>query len=428
MPRHRVVVIGAGFGGLAAARALADQPVDVVLIDANNFSVFSPLLYQVATAGLSGDDIAYTLRGLFRRQRNIEVRMARVTAVDLEARRVEVSAGEPVDYDTLIVAAGAVSSSFGVPGVDEHALQLKSIDDAIAIRNHVLQQYEDAANEPDRFHDGDLDVVVCGGGPTGVELAGALVELFSKVLVKDFPGFAVDRARVVLVEAADRLLGTFDPKSSRRALRTLTRRGVDVRLGTGVERIRPSTVALADGTEITAGTVIWAAGVRASPFAADARLRARSRRTDRRRRRPLRARPSGGVRDRRHRRQSREHPLPQVALPAVQGGKHVAAQIGRRLAGRPTEPFVYRDLGTMATIGRHDAIAEFPIGIRLAGLLGWFAWLGLHIIRLLGVRNRLAVLVNWAWNYVTYDRSSRLLKEQPLDDSASTAAIADGRG
>src|SRR3954451_2028700 len=202
--RHRVVIIGGGFGGLSAARHLRDEPVDVVLIDANNFNVFTPLLYQVATAGLAADDIAYALRGLFRRQRNIDVRMARVTGVDLDEQIVHTEIGDPVPYDSLVIAAGAISSTFGVRGVGEHALHLKSLDDAIALRNHVLMRFEAVANDPTLDVEGALDVIVCGGGPTGVELAGALIELYSKVLAKDFPHLDVADARVTLIEATDR--------------------------------------------------------------------------------------------------------------------------------------------------------------------------------------------------------------------------------
>ena len=207
--RHHVVVIGAGFGGLAVARSLGDAPVDVTLIEANNFHTFQPLLYQVATAGLDSPNVAYAVRGIFRRQHNVEVRMARVTDIDLDANAITLDSGATVPYDTLVIAAGAVSTSFGVPGVDEHGLPLKSLDDAIAIRRRILDQFERAAADPSLVDDGALNVVVCGGGPTGVEMAGGIMELFNKVLQHDFPDLPVRWARVVLVEAADRLLPPF---------------------------------------------------------------------------------------------------------------------------------------------------------------------------------------------------------------------------
>jgi NADH dehydrogenase len=408
---HRVVIIGAGFGGLAAARALRDEQVDVVLIDANNFHTFTPLLYQVATAGLAADDIAYPVRGVLRRQRNVSLRMAVVTSVDLEHREVHTAVGPPVPYDSLIVSAGAISHTFGVPGVAEHAIDLKSLDDAIDLRNHVLERFEATSAGASSIEDGALNVVICGGGPTGVELAGAFMELYAHVMAKDFPRLDVARARIVIVEAADRLLGGFAPKSSDRARAALSRRGVEVVTGVPVSEIEAESVRLADGRVIRAHTIVWAAGVRGSPLAETLGVPTL---------------PNGrlvvgddlaipghpevfaigdiGA--------NPAAPLPQVALPAIQGGKHAARQIGRRLAGQPTEAFVYRDLGSMATIGRQEAIAELPGGVRLAGRLGWIAWLGLHVIRLMGFRNRVNVLVNWVWNYLTYDRAARLLSER----------------
>jgi len=407
--RHHVVVVGAGFGGLAAARALADAPVDVTVVEPNNFHTFQPLLYQVATAGLDSGNVAYAVRGIFRRQSNVDVRMARVVGVDLAARTLDLDSGAVIPYDSLVVAAGAVSTGFGVPGIEEHALPLKRLDDAIAIRRHLLDRFERAAADPDLVGDGALDVVVCGGGPTGVEMAGGLMELFDKVLRKDFPTLPVRRARVVLVEAADRLLPPMSAASSRRAHRTLTRRRVEVRLGVGVDRVEPTRVHLADGTVIPAHTVIWAAGVAANPLA-------RIVGTETTRGGRLLVEPDLSLPD--HPEvyavgdiAATAAPLPQVAQPAIQGGRHVAAQIRRRLAGLPTEPFEYHDKGSMATIGRLDAVVDFPGGRHLGGPIGWMAWLGLHLVYLMGFRNRVNVFVNWCWNYLTYDRGSRLLGE-----------------
>lgn len=421
--RHRVVVIGAGFGGLAVTRRLRDAPVEIVVIDANNFHTFQPLLYQVATAGLGADDIAYPVRGIVRRQRNVTFRMARVTAVDVAARLVHLHTGTPVHYDTLVIAAGAVSNSFGVTGVDEHAFPLKSVEDAVALRNHVLAKFETAAATPQSVEPGALSVVVCGGGPTGVEMAGGLIELFEHVLAKDFKQLDVRHAQVILVEMGERLLGTFAPKSGLRALRTLTRRGVEVITGIGIQSVDAVSVRLTDGRRIDAHTVVWAAGVQASPLAQATGL-------------PL---TRGGriivdpdlsvaghpeiyaigdiAAD-------RSSPLPQVAQPAIQGGRHVARQIERTLSGQPTETFTYHDKGSMATIGRHDAVAEFANGRRLSGPLGWLAWLGLHIVYLMGFRNRLNVLLNWAWNYVTYDRSARLLGAEDVEELERVEDVA----
>jgi NADH dehydrogenase len=416
MSGHRVVVIGAGFAGLAAVRGLRNAPVDVTLVDAHNFHTFQPLLYQVATAGLDTDDVGYAVRGIFRRQHNAVVRMGRVVSVDVELRLVHTTNGAPIPYDTLVVAAGAVNNSYGVPGVDQYAFPLKSIDDAVGFRTHLLGLFEAAAADRDDVGEGALDVVVCGGGPTGVEMAGGLLELYSRVLAKDFPQLDVAGARVVLVEAGPRLLPTFSEASSVHARHTLLRRGVEVITGVGVDRVEADAVHLSDGTRIVAQTVVWAAGVRASPVAE--MLGVPVGRGGRIAVEPdlsVASRPeifaAGDIAA------DKYVPLPQVAQPAIQGGRHVAAQIQHRLAGQMTEAFKYKDKGQMATIGRHDAVAELPIGLRLSGPLGWLAWLGLHILYLMGFRNRANVLVNWAWNYLTYDRGARLLADGAVPPS-----------
>jgi NADH dehydrogenase len=410
---ERVVVVGAGFGGLAAVKGLRDAPVAVTLVDANNFHTFQPLLYQVATAGLDVDDVAYPVRGIFRRQRNVTVRMARVTGIDLDSRVVHVDRGSPLSYDYLVVAAGAVSNDYGVPGVAEHCFPLKSVNDAVRLRGAILDRFEQVAAGPEPPREGDLDVVICGGGPTGVEMAGAVRELFTKVISRDFRGDEVGRARVVLVEAADRLLATFSTLSSDRALRTLRRRGVEVILGTGVAGVDASGVHLADDRLLPSRIVVWAAGVRASPLAGllDLPLGRGGRLivdTDL----SVPSRPEVfAVGDIAAAPDLDGTPLPQVAQPAIQGGRHAARQIRRRLQDLPGEPFRYHDKGSMATIGRNEAVTELPRGIRLWGWPGWVSWLGLHLVELMGFRNRLNVLVNWAWNYVTYDRGARLLAE-----------------
>jgi NADH:quinone reductase (non-electrogenic) len=419
-----VAIIGAGFGGLAAAHGLLGEPVDVVLIDANNFHTFQPLLYQVATAGLDADDVSFPVRGIVRPRRrwwwpwrreptNVGVLMARVTSLDLDERLVSTEGGARIMYETLVLATGAVSHDFGVPGVAEHAFPLKQLDDALALRAHILDRFERAAADPTLVAAGGLDVVVCGGGPTGVEMAGGLLELYHKVLAKDFPQLPVAEARIVLVEMADRLLNPFSEQSSRRALRTLERRGVEVRVGVGVDRIEDTKVHLTDGSVLAAHTAVWATGVTAeglaattgSPVGRGGRLVVE----------PDLSLPGHpevfAVGDIAASPGRDGTPLPQVAQPAIQGGKHVAKQILRRRRGLPTEPLRYFDKGQMATIGRHDAVTEFPNGWRLSGPIGWLSWLGLHLVYLMGFRNRLNVLVNWAWNYVTYDRGSRILRE-----------------
>lgn len=420
---HHVLVIGAGFGGIAVARKLYDADVGVTLVDANNFHTFQPLLYQVATAGLDVADVAHQIRSIFRgrRRSHVKVVVGEVTSIDPSAKAVGLRDGRRLDYDTLVVAAGAVTTDFGVPGVAEHAFPLKSVDDAVALRLHLLRQFERADAVPGPLAPGALDVVISGGGPTGVEMAGGIAELYSMVLSDDFPDLPVADARIVLVEPQARVLAPFHPNSSAHAAEQLRRMGVDVRTGIGIAEVGPDGVTLSDGERIPARSVVWAAGVRANPLADQLGVE-----LGRGGRIPVEpdlsvtglpdvfaigdiagaTAPDGA-------------PLPQVAQPAIQGGKHVARQIRRRLAGEPTEPFRYVDKGSMATIGRHSAVTELANGRRLQGFIGWLSWLGLHLVYLMGFRNRLSVFVNWCWSYVTYDRANRHLSRQDLADKAS---------
>ncbi|MGZ4679079.1 MAG: NAD(P)/FAD-dependent oxidoreductase [Ilumatobacteraceae bacterium] len=409
MSRPRVVIIGSGFGGIRAAKGLAHADVDVTIVDANNYHTFQPLLYQVATAGLDADDIGFPIRRIFRRNSSISFVLGEVTKVDLGGRTVTIADNRVFGYDYLIIAAGTISTSFGIGGVAQHTFPLKTLHDALRLRAHLLSRFERASAEPDSPV--DLGVVVVGGGPTGVEMAGGLRELIDKVFRKDYPDLAKTPTPITLVEAADRVLGTFHRSLSDQAAAALRRRQIDVELGTGVDHVEVDAVILKDGRRIRAGTIIWAAGVAASPVArllgVDLGRGGRI--------------PVGGDLS------VADHPnvfaigdialppgdpLPQVAQPAIQEGKHVAAVITVRLAGRTIPPFRYRDRGSMATIGRNQAVAELPYHLRFHGFIGWLMWLGLHLIELMGFRNRANVFVNWAWNYLTYDRGSRLLLEK----------------
>jgi NADH dehydrogenase len=410
--RPHVVVVGAGFGGLAVARGLDKLPVEVTLVDRQNFTTFQPLLYQVATAGLNAADVAHPVRGLFHRQRNLRVQRGEVTGVDWERRRVLLADQRDLPFDHLVVAMGAVATWFGVPGAEEHAIPLYTLDDAVTLRNHVLERFEAADADPTLVDRGELNFVVVGGGPTGVETAGALAELFSVVFRRDYPSLGVGRARVVLVEARDALLAPFHASSQRAALDTLRARQVEVRLEEPVAEVTPEHVRFASGEVLSTRTVIWAAGVRAHPLAAALGLpvtrAGRVEVGD-----DLGVEGHEGVWAVGDVAAPRDHrgggPLPQVAPVAMQTGAHVARQIGRLLEGRPTQPFRYRDKGTMATVGRRAAVAELPGRIRLRGTLAWFAWLGLHLLYVAGLRNRLSVLLNWAWAYVTWDRGPRII-------------------
>lgn len=410
-----VVVIGAGFGGLAVVRGLAGAPVRVTVVDRNNFHTFLPLLYQVATAGLNAADVAHSVRAMLQDEDNVSAHLGTVTGIDWDARALLLDGQAPLSFDHLVVAAGASTNYFGVPGAAEHAFPLYGLDDAVRLRNRVLECFEAADRDPSLIDDGALTFVIVGGGPTGVETAGALAELFDAVLRKDFPHLPVNRARVVLVEMLDTLLAPFRPRSQRHAVDALRRRGVEVRLSTQVESVSADCVELAGGERVPAHTLIWAAGVKASPLAhavgtptgpggritVDADLSI-----------PGHA-GAWAIGDIAHvvprAGSSAGAPVPQLAPAAMQAGAAVAANILRTIDGRPTEAFAYRDKGTMATIGRRAAVAEIPHLPTLVGSVAWLAWLVLHLVMLIGFRNRISVLVNWAWNYLTWDRGPRLI-------------------
>ncbi|CAN5560505.1 NAD(P)/FAD-dependent oxidoreductase [soil metagenome] len=418
MTRPQVVIVGAGFGGLAAAKELAHADVDVTLVDKNNFHTFQPLLYQVATSGLASADVAYPVRGIVGRQENLEFRQATVIGADLENRRLHLQ-GEghevaDLSYDHLVLAAGATTNTFGIPGVEHHGFPLYNLADAVRLRNHVLERFEAADADPSLIEDGALTFVVVGGGPTGVEVAGALTELFHMVLDRDFKHLDVGRARVVLVEMLPDLLTPFAKVSRRHARQALEARGVDVRTGAQVDRVRATSVELTGGELVPSHTLIWAAGVQANPVAAALGLP-----TGRAGRVEVSADLSvqghqgvwaiGDVAAIADAKSKDSRPLPQLAPVAIQSGRHAARQIVGSLAGEGTKPFHYLDKGTMATIGRSRAVAELPFGIKLRGFPAWLAWLGLHLVLLAGFRNRLSVFVNWAWNWLTYDRGPRLI-------------------
>lgn len=409
--RPHVVVIGAGFGGLAVGRGLADQPVDVTVIDRNNFHTFLPLLYQVATSGLNAADVAHSVRAVFQKAENVDVRLGDVTGVDWAGRTVEIEGQCPLAFDHLVVAAGSSTNYFGVPGAAEHARPLYSITDAVELRNRIIEQFEAADREPSRIDDGALSFVIVGGGPTGVELSGAMAELFDRVLRKDFRHLPVDRARVVLVEMADSLLTPFQKRSRRHAIDALRRRGVDVRLATRVEAVAADHVVLEGGERVPTQTLIWAAGVQANGLTAalDVELGPAGRVVvddDL----SIRGRDGGwALGDTAHVTSADGSSVPQLAPAAMQGGALVAANILRTIAGEQTEAFRYRDKGTMATIGRRSAVTEIPGLPPLVGSIAWVAWLVLHLYMLIGFRNRVSVLVNWGWNYLTWDRGPRIL-------------------
>jgi NADH dehydrogenase len=404
--RQRVVIVGAGFGGLAAARALARADVDVTLIDRRNHHLFQPLLYQVATAGLSPADIAAPIRSILRRQKNARVVLDTVIGIDREGRRVILEEGRPIAYDRLILASGARHSYFGRDDWAPHAPGIKTIDDATAVRRKVLLALERAETESDaERRKALLTFVVIGGGPTGVEMAGAIAELARRSVSNDFRSITPHCSRVLLIEAGPRLLATFPDTLAHKARAAIEELGVTVLAGKPVDAITDSHVDVA-GIRIPSHTVIWAAGVQASPASMwiDA-LADRAGRVVVRQDLTVPGYPEiFAVGDTAAFIRADGRPLPGIAPVAKQQGRHVARQI----AGGRSMPFRYRDVGNLATIGRHRAV--IAVGrFRLSGTLAWLVWCTAHIFFLAGYRNRLIVGANWLWNYLTFERGARLI-------------------
>jgi NADH dehydrogenase len=408
--RPRVVIVGAGFGGLHAARALAGADVDVLVLDRNNYHGFWPLLYQVATAGLESESIAYPVRAILRKHRNAAFELVEVKGVDFERRQV-LTDGAPIDYDYLILAAGSANNYFGNDALAERTYGLKDLGDAERLRNRVLSAFERAVRETDPERRAALlTFVIVGGGPTGVELAGAFAELIRHVLRKDYPMLDVAQARVLLVEATDRVLASFPPSLQRSALRRLARMGVEVRLNSAVAAVEDARVVFKDGATVAASTVVWAAGVRAAQLsdALDV-MRARGARVPVAPTLNLPDRPEVFVvGDMAYLEGYHGGAYPMVAQVAMQMGKQAGRNILADLRREARQPFRYFDKGQMATIGRRAAVLD-AFGVRLGGFLAWLGWLFIHIMYLVGFRNRLVVLTNWAYNYFTYDRGVRLI-------------------
>ena len=409
-----VVIIGAGFGGLAAARGLRDAPVEVVVIDRANHHTFQPLLYQVATAGLSAPQIASPIRHILRSQKNARVLLGEAIAIDAAAKRVVLADGD-IEFDYLIVAAGLTHSYFGHSDWAPHAPGLKTLDDALEIRRRILIAFERAEREPDPVKRAAwLTFVIIGGGPTGVELAGTLAEIARHTLTDEFRAIDPAQARVLLLEGGSRILNTYPEVLSAKAVRQLQKLGVEVRVGAPVSEVDEGGVTVNEGVRIDARTVLWAAGVQATALAASL----------------------PGPRDRMGRLlvtptlqladvgsifvigdlASITHdgkPVPGVAYAAKQLGAYVARAISERVRdGRLTPsvgPFRYRDRGSLATIGRKAAVAVFPGGIRLSGLIAWWTWLLVHIFFLIGFRNRITTMVDWMLAYITHQRHARLI-------------------
>lgn len=407
-----VVVIGAGFGGLHAVQKLAGKPVRVTLIDKRNYHLFQPLLYQVATAGISPHEIAYPVRAIFQKQKNFSFLMTRVSGVDFERKTVLTEHGD-VAYDYLVIAAGASVNYFGNASLERNALPLKDVNDAVDLRNHVLQMFELAAQEQDvEKRQGQLTFVAVGGGPTGVESAGALSELTRLVLQRDYPGFDLSSVRVLLLEASQHILTNLPDGLQGSAIDALAAKRVEVRLNAKVKDYDGQVLTLTDGSQIPSYTVLWSAGVQAASLMG--KLGLAQTHLGRVKVLPtlqLPQHPNVYIIGDAAYLEENGKALPMVAPVATQQGERAVANILAEIGGKPLRAFHYKNLGSMATIGRNAAVA-LSFGMQFRGFMAWVVWLFVHLIGLIGFRNRLIVLINWTWDYFFYDRAVRLITRE----------------
>ena len=426
--KPRVVIIGAGFGGLWAARTLAQGNIDVLIVDRNNYHTFLALLYQVAAAELEAEDIAYPVRSIFWKLPNVDFTLAHARRINLHNRVIETDS-EAIPYDYLILATGSITHTFGVPGVEENAYFLKTLEEAVALKNHIICCFEAAAREEDKVkHEGLLTFVIVGGGATGIEYAGALSELIHGPLVKDYRTVNFQSVRIILLEEADGLVAHMPQSVRAYTLEKLQKMGVDVRLGAKVREVTPNAVLLSSQDNITTQTVVWTAGVKGEPLA-----------------------ELSGVSTGRDGRvptqdtlQVPEHPeiyvigdlasikeetqvLPMVAQVAIQSGITAAQNILRQIAGQVPQPFSYHDRGSMITIGRKSA--GVAIGARTyTGFFAWIIWLVIHLFNLIGFRNRMMVLINWAWDYLLYERAVRFVFPSEMPSLSKSSSCVHGGG
>ena len=409
----RVVIVGMGFGGMEAARHLGNSELEVLILDRHNYHLFQPLLYQVATAELNVEAIAYPIRAIIRRWKNVSFRMAEVMGLDVEKRELLITSEEGDDrvaYDYLILAAGSTTNFFGNAEIMQHAYDLKLLNDAVDLRNQVLSVYERAQVEKDEtIRKALMTFVVVGGGPTGVEFSGALSELSHNVLAKDFPGLNVDETKIILVESSEEILSMFPLNLREYALKRLKKMRVDVMLDNRVSGASTGKVMLQSGQEILSHTLFWAAGVCATPIAAAVPVeKARGGRIPVQPDLSLKEHPEIFVIGDLMYLEENGQPLPMVAPVALQGGKYSARAILAREKNQTIAPFKYFDKGSMAVIGRSSAIAEAR-GLKMKGFIAWIAWLLLHVYFLIGFRNRAMTVLSWAHDYIFYDRQVRLI-------------------
>ena len=423
-----VIIVGAGFAGLSAVARLRKAGFMVTVIDKNLYSTFQPLLYQVATGGLNPGDVSYAVGGFTSRRRTRYVR-GELAGIDAAARQVRLSDGRELGYDYLMLATGVSANYFGLPGAAENTFALYSRADAIVLRDHVMNGFERLSESADPHR--EFVITVVGGGATGVELAGTAAELRDEVIRSTFPDVDPGRIHVRLIEMAPELVMPFHPKLREYTRRQLVARGVDIKLKTEIREVRPDCVVLGDGQDLPTDLTVWAAGVAGPHSMADLGL-------------PLgkggrvlvgpdlRVEGSDRIFAIGDIALNQQDPAPQLAQPAIQHGRHAAEQVAHLLRGEPTQPFRYHDKGMMATIGRRSAIVQLPQGVRFTGTLAWLAWLGLHLLYLLGGRNRVATLINLSWRYLAWGHGGGVIvgdePDQPLPGEAHAIAQRDAAG
>jgi NADH:quinone reductase (non-electrogenic) len=432
MALPRVLIVGGGMGGIAAAKALARAPVEITLVDGRNYYLFQPLIYEVANALLNVEDVAHSIRGLLRDSRNVHFRLGTASSVDWHRHELVLASGGRIGFDYLVLAAGLETDFRGVPGAAEYGLPLKTLDDALRIRTRMLRRLELAAADPQLVSAGALDVVIVGGGTTGVETAAASAEIYRHALCEEFPELDLSQASIVLLEAGDALLAGFRPSLRRAAQRMLERHGVEVRLRSPVAEVGPASVKLTDGAEIAAGSIVWATGVRAPaladslgfPQAADGRVLVEPNLG-------LPGHPEAFVvGDMAALPWSKGGLHPALAQFAIQGGRHAGREIKRKLVGERSRPFHYRDKGMTASVGRDAAVVQAG-PIRFGGRAAFFFWRFLHALYVPGFRNRLSVALTWIWTYATRRRAALLLvgeetsAAQPTSGEIAVARFAD---
>jgi NADH dehydrogenase len=408
-----IVIIGAGFAGLETARGLANAQVRITLIDKHNHHLFQPLLYQVAIAGLLPSQIAHPVRTIFRKQKNLTFQMGEVSGINFDEKYVKLD-GSVIAYDYLVLAVGGRTNFFGFDSIEKAGFQLKDLDTAVKTRNHLLSMFEQASKEGDpEKRKALLTFVIVGGGPTGVETAGALAELITHVMRKDFPNLNLNEAHVVLLEAAGNLLGAYPPELRQATSRLLKKKRVDIRLNSKLESYNGQEVKLADGTHIETQTVIWTAGVKATEIVDE--LKVEKAAGGRIRIEPTLQLPGHPetfvIGDAAFLVDEKGQPLPMISTVAMQQGVFTAKSIRNLINGKPLGQFHYKDPGLLATVGRNAAVARIW-GISFSGYIAWVIWVFLHIYRIIGFRNRIIVLFNWAWDYVFYDNQVRLITKE----------------